>query len=419
MFSSTLTTRRQAGPSLREHRGPGRTPNRCARRGRTMASTSPSSWTETVAGPGSGVRPRRAGHVAGAAAVRRTVEAAPGLGITTLTLYAFSADNWRRPQGGSGPPHASVPGPPALGVRPLCRQGRQADVMGRRDRLPPGLRGAIETAESRTSSGSPPPFAHRHRLLGAGRAHDGGHDDVGKRSSLPGVVQRGAGPGHERSPGNPRRGSPDPNRRRASTERLPPLGIGLCRARLHGQGLARFFRPGPGMGGTGVLDPRSTVRRAPSVGSRPVLPITPVRGGRYYEHTRVARDRHSRRGRGNGVCRRLSPARSGTSRAQLRPPLRGTRRLGGQCRPRWRTSPEPGSRGLDGGGGPPGDGPHMEGVGADAVPRVRGGSGGLHPSGSSRRESVGSEGRCGRPPGGRNGRRVSHGPGRCTAFPDG
>ena len=44
-------------------------------------------------------RPRRAGHVAGAAAVRRTVESAPELGITTLTLYAFSSDNWRRPRG--------------------------------------------------------------------------------------------------------------------------------------------------------------------------------------------------------------------------------------------------------------------------------------------------------------------------------
>src|SRR5215470_19538879 len=41
--------------------------------------------------------PRIAGHRAGADAVRRTVEAAPALGIRTLTLYAFSADNWRRP----------------------------------------------------------------------------------------------------------------------------------------------------------------------------------------------------------------------------------------------------------------------------------------------------------------------------------
>ena len=44
-------------------------------------------------------RPREAGHVAGAGAVRRTVESAPALGITTLTLFAFSSDNWRRPRG--------------------------------------------------------------------------------------------------------------------------------------------------------------------------------------------------------------------------------------------------------------------------------------------------------------------------------
>ncbi|HXN47849.1 MAG TPA: undecaprenyl diphosphate synthase family protein, partial [Bryobacteraceae bacterium] len=41
--------------------------------------------------------PRIAGHRHGALAVRRAVEAAPGLGIRTLTLYAFSSDNWRRP----------------------------------------------------------------------------------------------------------------------------------------------------------------------------------------------------------------------------------------------------------------------------------------------------------------------------------
>ncbi|MCG3195513.1 MAG: Ditrans,polycis-undecaprenyl-diphosphate synthase ((2E,6E)-farnesyl-diphosphate specific) [Thermoanaerobaculia bacterium] len=41
--------------------------------------------------------PRTEGHRAGAEAVRRTVEAAPALGIDTLTLYAFSSDNWKRP----------------------------------------------------------------------------------------------------------------------------------------------------------------------------------------------------------------------------------------------------------------------------------------------------------------------------------
>ena len=39
-----------------------------------------------------------AGHAAGVEAIRRVVEAAPDQGVGTLTLYAFSCDNWRRPE---------------------------------------------------------------------------------------------------------------------------------------------------------------------------------------------------------------------------------------------------------------------------------------------------------------------------------
>src|SRR6516164_5568710 len=41
--------------------------------------------------------PRLRGHEVGVEAIRRVVEAAPGQGVGTLTLYAFSSDNWRRP----------------------------------------------------------------------------------------------------------------------------------------------------------------------------------------------------------------------------------------------------------------------------------------------------------------------------------
>ena len=41
--------------------------------------------------------PRAAGHREGIEAVRRVIEAASDLGVATLTLYAFSADNWKRP----------------------------------------------------------------------------------------------------------------------------------------------------------------------------------------------------------------------------------------------------------------------------------------------------------------------------------
>jgi undecaprenyl diphosphate synthase len=40
--------------------------------------------------------PRVAGHKAGAEAVRRALQAAAGLGVEVLTLYAFSSENWKR-----------------------------------------------------------------------------------------------------------------------------------------------------------------------------------------------------------------------------------------------------------------------------------------------------------------------------------
>ena len=42
--------------------------------------------------------PRLAGHRAGVEAVRRVTRAARAMGIEALTLYAFSSENWRRPE---------------------------------------------------------------------------------------------------------------------------------------------------------------------------------------------------------------------------------------------------------------------------------------------------------------------------------
>ena len=99
-------------------------------------------------------RPRRAGHVAGAAAVRRAVQAAPGLGISTLTLYAFSADNWKRPK-------AEVDHLMRLfrsHLRSECthclKNGVRISIIGRRDRLPSGLVATIEDVEAETAPGT-------------------------------------------------------------------------------------------------------------------------------------------------------------------------------------------------------------------------------------------------------------------------
>lgn len=96
---------------------------------------------------------RLRGHEAGVEAIRRAVEAAPEQGVGTLTLYAFSTDNWRRPR-------AEVAGLMALlrfylanEVQSLIKNGVRLNLIGRRDRLPEGIAGAIARAEAATAEG--------------------------------------------------------------------------------------------------------------------------------------------------------------------------------------------------------------------------------------------------------------------------
>ncbi|MGA7155663.1 MAG: di-trans,poly-cis-decaprenylcistransferase [Acidobacteriaceae bacterium] len=98
--------------------------------------------------------PRAAGHRAGVAAVRRTVEQALNRGVTRLTLYAFSSDNWRRPaaevQGIFWLLRAFL----RLEAHRLVRRGVRLQVIGRRDRLPRLALDEITKAESVTAAGS-------------------------------------------------------------------------------------------------------------------------------------------------------------------------------------------------------------------------------------------------------------------------
>lgn len=99
-------------------------------------------------------RPRAAGHVAGAAAVRKVVEAAPGLGITTLTVYAFSADNWRRPRGEVAHLMALFRKHLDSESSRLSENGVRLTVIGRRDRIPDSLERRIAQVEEQTSAGT-------------------------------------------------------------------------------------------------------------------------------------------------------------------------------------------------------------------------------------------------------------------------
>ena len=96
---------------------------------------------------------RTAGHLAGADAVRRTVEAAPGLGIDILTLYAFSSDNWRRPPEEVGALMRLLRRYLMAETGRCVENGVRVQVIGRRDRIASSLVREIESAERATSRG--------------------------------------------------------------------------------------------------------------------------------------------------------------------------------------------------------------------------------------------------------------------------
>ncbi len=91
---------------------------------------------------------RADGHRAGSEAVRRAVEAAPDFGITALTLYAFSSDNWRRPESEVATLMDIFRAYLAADGERLVAEGARLSMIGRRDRLPPDLAAAVGAVES-------------------------------------------------------------------------------------------------------------------------------------------------------------------------------------------------------------------------------------------------------------------------------
>jgi undecaprenyl diphosphate synthase len=99
-------------------------------------------------------RSRAAGHRAGAAMVRRIVEAAPDCGIGVLTLFAFSADNWRRPRTEVGWLMRLFREYLRDETARCVANGVRLEIIGRRDRIGAALRRAIEEAHRETAHGT-------------------------------------------------------------------------------------------------------------------------------------------------------------------------------------------------------------------------------------------------------------------------
>lgn len=95
--------------------------------------------------------PRSAGHRSGVEAVRRIVRLAPNLGIGTLTLFAFSSDNWQRDPQEVGALFGLLEKFFFTEAFRAHEHDVRISAIGRRDRLPSTLLSAIQAVESATA----------------------------------------------------------------------------------------------------------------------------------------------------------------------------------------------------------------------------------------------------------------------------
>jgi undecaprenyl diphosphate synthase len=92
------------------------------------------------------------GHREGARALRRTVEAAIDLGVTSLAVYAFSTENWARPLDEVESIMELMDETIDRELPDLARQGVRTRFVGRRDRVPEPLRVKMAELEAETAS---------------------------------------------------------------------------------------------------------------------------------------------------------------------------------------------------------------------------------------------------------------------------
>jgi undecaprenyl diphosphate synthase len=90
------------------------------------------------------------GHREGARALRRTVEAAIDLGVASLAVYAFSTENWARPEDEVASILELLDETIERELPDLAEQGVRTRFFGRRDRVPPALRDKMARLESAT-----------------------------------------------------------------------------------------------------------------------------------------------------------------------------------------------------------------------------------------------------------------------------
>ena len=183
--------------------------------------------------------PVAAGHREGTRALRRTVEAAIDMGVHSLAVYAFSTENWARPADEVGTLMEILGDTIDRELPDLARQGVRTRFVGRRDRVPADLRARMEELEAATahldtlSLWIAFDYGGRAELVEAARAYSRGRARCRRR-------RRGGGGSAPLRIRAARDRPPHPHVGRAADLELHAVAGGVCRARVHGDAVARL-----------------------------------------------------------------------------------------------------------------------------------------------------------------------------------
>ena len=104
-------------------------------------------------------KPRVFGHKNGVAAVRKTISTSAKLGIKAVTLFAFSSENWRRPQEEVGVLMELFISVLSTEVKKLHKNNLRLRVIGDKTRFSSRLQAKIAQAEALTASNAPSPLS--------------------------------------------------------------------------------------------------------------------------------------------------------------------------------------------------------------------------------------------------------------------
>ena len=190
---------------------------------------------------------RVAGHARGARRVTEIVKACPDLGVTHLTLYAFSTENWQRPL-------AEVEGLMRIfgqyilnKMDGLRRNDVRVRFIGMRHRVPPRLRALMAGAGGAHPRLPRPQPLDRHRLRRARRADPRGAGALARGGGGAAAAGGDLGGGDRRGARHPRAAGPGlhhPHLGRAPDLELPALAGHLRRVRLPAASPGRTSPPG-------------------------------------------------------------------------------------------------------------------------------------------------------------------------------